>query len=131
MTSPLCALRRTTLRALFLKAPLRAELTTLALEVVRVADAAGISLDAICGIPGTTGRGAARGDAAALADVESGLLRYGAKVDPGATSGMAQDLARGRRTEVSLINGAVVAEAARRGLAAPANAALIAALDGA
>lgn len=130
MTSPLCAIRRTTLRALFLEAPLRAEMTALALEVVAVANAAGVALDPVCGIPGATWAAAARGDAAALAAVEAGLLYYGGKIEPGATSGMAQDLARGRRTEVSLINGAVVAEAARHGLAAPTNAALVAALDG-
>jgi 2-dehydropantoate 2-reductase len=131
MTSPLCALRRTTLRALFLESPLRAELTAVALEVVRVAAAVGVALDPICGISGTIWRDAARSDLAALAAVEAGLLRYGQKVDPGATSGMAQDHARGRRTEVSLINGAVVAEAARHGLGAPANAALVVALDSA
>jgi len=38
---------------------------------------------------------------------------------------MWQDLARGRRTEVDAINGAVVAEAVRRGLEAPHNAALV------
>jgi 2-dehydropantoate 2-reductase len=129
MTSPLCALRRTTLRALFLESPLRAELTALALEVVTVANAAGVALDPLCGIPGATWSAAARGDPAARDAVEAGLQYYGQKVDPGATSGMAQDLARGRRTEVSLINGAVVAQARRFGLTAPANAALIAALD--
>jgi 2-dehydropantoate 2-reductase len=129
MTSPLCALRRTTLRSLFLEAPLRTELTAVALEVVAVAGAAGIRLDPICGIPGAGWQAAARGEAAALAEVEAGLLRYGAKVDPGATSGMAQDLLRSRRTEAAFINGAVVAEAQRLGLPAPLNAALVAALD--
>lgn len=38
---------------------------------------------------------------------------------------MWQDLARGRRTEVDAINGAVVGEAARLGLGAPHNAALV------
>jgi 2-dehydropantoate 2-reductase len=57
------------------------------------------------------------------------MLRYGEKVDPGATSGMAQDLARGRRTEVALINGAVVGQAHRLGLAAPVNAGLLSALE--
>lgn len=131
MTSPLCALHRTTLRALFLEDALRARMTELALEVVAVAGAAGVALDPVCGIPGETWAAASRGEALALGAVEAGLLRYGAKVDPGATSGMAQDRARGRRTEVALINGAVVAEAARLGRTAPANAALVAALDAA
>jgi 2-dehydropantoate 2-reductase len=131
MTSPLCALRRTTLRALFLEAALRAEVTAVALEVVAVADAAGVALDAIGGIPGATWRAAAHGDADALAALDAGLLRYGGKVNASAVSGMAQDLRRGRRTEVSLINGAVVAEALRLGLTAPRNAALVATLDAA
>ena len=38
---------------------------------------------------------------------------------------MWQDLSRGTRTEVDAINGAIVAEAARHGLAAPHNAALV------
>ncbi|MEZ4585437.1 MAG: 2-dehydropantoate 2-reductase [Gemmatimonadales bacterium] len=38
---------------------------------------------------------------------------------------MWQDLARGRRTEVDAINGAVLVEAVRQGLAAPHNAALV------
>ncbi len=129
MTSPVCALRHTTLRALFLEPAPRAEMTAVALEVVAVAAAAGVSLDPICGIAGTTWMAAARGAHGALAGVEAGLLRYGEKVDPGATSGMAQDLARGRRTEVALINGAVVDQAHRLGLAAPVNAGLVSALE--
>ena len=101
----------------------------LALEVVAVADAGGIALDAICGIPGAVWTQAARGDAAARAAVDAGLRAYGAKVDPAATSGMAQDLSRGRRTEVSLINGTVVTQAARHGRDAPANAAIVTRLE--
>ncbi|WP_439549291.1 ketopantoate reductase family protein [Falsiroseomonas sp.] len=129
MTSPLCALRRTNLHALFTEAPMRAEMQAVALEVVAVADAAGITLDAICGIPGAAWMAAARGDAAAASAVDAGLLAYGKKVDPAATSGMAQDLARGRRTEVTLINGAVVEQAHRHGLAAPVNQGVIERLE--
>ncbi|MGG5823074.1 ketopantoate reductase family protein [Falsiroseomonas sp. HW251] len=129
MTSPLCALHRTTLRSLFEEARLRAEMTTVALEVVSVAAAAGIALDPVCDIAGETWTAAARGVGAARATLDAGLRRYGAKVDAGATSGMAQDLARGRRTEVAFVNGAVVAEARRLSLAAPGNAALVDALE--
>jgi 2-dehydropantoate 2-reductase len=41
---------------------------------------------------------------------------------------MAQDLARGRPTEIEFINGAVVEEAEARGLAAPAHRSIIARL---
>jgi 2-dehydropantoate 2-reductase len=129
MTSPLCALHRTNLHALFTEAPMRAAMQAVALEVVAVADAAGVTLDAICGIPGATWTAAARGDAGAASAVDAGLLAYGRKVDPAAISGMAQDLARGRRTEVTLINGAVVEQAARRGLAAPLNQGVVERLE--
>lgn len=131
MTSPLSAVLGQPIRALFLDAGPRAEMTELALEVVRIAMACGVTLEAACGIPGATWMQATSGDAAALATVEAGLLRYGEKMNATAVSGMAQDLARGRRTEAWLINGAVVTQAQRRGLEAPANAALIARIDAA
>ncbi|MCX7370936.1 MAG: hypothetical protein NTW56_00600, partial [Alphaproteobacteria bacterium] len=127
MTSPLSALHGQPIQALFLDAALRAEMTEVALEAVRTAIAAGIRLDPICGADCAVWEAGARGEGAAL---RAALLAYGARLDPRAVSGMAQDRARGRRTEVALINGAVVREAARLGLVAPRNAALVAALDG-
>lgn len=129
MTSPLSALEGRPVRALFLDPGLRATMTAVALEVVAAADAAGIALDPVCGVPGATWRDAARGDAAARAALEAGLVRYGEAMNPTALSGMAQDLARGRRTEAAFINGALVAGARRLGLEAPANARLVAAID--
>ena len=131
MTSPLSALRGAAIRDLFLEPRLRHEMIELALEVIEVADAEHVGHDPICGIPGATWSAAARREPAALAALEEGLIRYGQKLAPGAISGMAQDLARGRRTEAWLINGAVVEQARQRGLEAPAHAALIAQLDAA
>ncbi|WP_338665630.1 ketopantoate reductase C-terminal domain-containing protein [Pararoseomonas sp. SCSIO 73927] len=131
MTSPLSALHRRPIRDLFLDPDLRAEMTRVGLEVAAAAGAAGMRLNTLCGVPGATWLAAARQEPTALAALDVGLVRYGGALDSGATSGMAQDLARGRRTEVSLINGAVVERAARLGLAAPANAALVTALEAA
>ncbi|MEI6158460.1 MAG: ketopantoate reductase C-terminal domain-containing protein [Roseococcus sp.] len=128
MTSPLSALHGRPIRDLFLEAPLRAEMMQVALEVTAAADAAGVRLDPICGIDAETWLGAQHDDAAA-ARLEAGLIRYGEKLDPTAISGMAQDLARGRRTEVALVNGALVAQAVRLGLPCPANTAVITALE--
>jgi 2-dehydropantoate 2-reductase len=129
MTSGLSALHQRPIRDLFLDPALRAEMTALALEVVTVADAVGVSLDPVCGIPGATWVAAARREPGAAAAVEAGLIHYGEKMNPTALSGMAQDRARGRRTEAYLINGAVVEQARQRGMEAPANAALIAQVD--
>jgi 2-dehydropantoate 2-reductase len=131
MTSPLSALHQRPIRDLFLDPALRMETTALALEVVAVAQAAGVSLDPVCGIPGATWVAAVEGAPGAAGAVEAGLIRYGKKLNPTALSGMAQDRRRGRRTEAHLINGAVVVEARRHGLDAPANAAVIAQLDAA
>ncbi|MFH5927021.1 ketopantoate reductase family protein [Roseomonas xinghualingensis] len=131
MTSPLSALHGRPTRDLFLDPALRAEMTEAAFEVVVTADAAGVAPDPICGMPGATWVAAARGDAAARATLEAGLIRYGEALSPSAVSGMAQDLARGRRTEAHLINGAAVAQARRLGLSAPVNERLVAALDAA
>jgi len=49
----------------------------------------------------------------------------GTKVDPHARSSMADDLAKGRRTEVDYINGEVVRLAGALGKAAPVNARLV------
>ncbi|HEY8611339.1 MAG TPA: ketopantoate reductase C-terminal domain-containing protein [Roseomonas sp.] len=129
MTSALSALHQRPIRDLFLDPALRADMTALALEVVTVADAAGVSLDPVCGIPGATWVAATGREPGAAAALEAGLIRYGEKMNPTALSGMAQDRRRGRRTEASLINGAVVEQARRRGIDAPANAALIAQVD--
>jgi 2-dehydropantoate 2-reductase len=131
MTSPLSALESCPTRRLFTEPALRARLTALALETVVVAQAAGLSPGTIAGVPGPVWAAAARGDAAARATLDAGLVGYGEKLSPDAISGMAQDRARGRRTEVTLINGLVVEEARRRGLEAPANALVVAQLEAA
>lgn len=121
MTSPLAAVTGGFQRPIFLDDALRPQLTALALEGVRIAAASGVTVDAICGLPGEVWHRAAAGEAEALAAVDAGLIRFGETILPGATSGMAQDLARGRETEVDLLNGALVEEAVKRGLDAPAH----------
>jgi 2-dehydropantoate 2-reductase len=127
MTSPLSAAHSCAIRDLFLDETLRAQMVEVALEVVRAAMAADVTLDPVCGASRDAWEDAARGDASPALD--AALVRYGEKLDPKAVSGMAQDLARGRRTEVALINGAAVREAARHGLSAPRNAALVARIE--
>jgi len=128
MTSPLAAVRGRPTRDLFLDPALRAEMTELAFEAVRVASLAVTEIEKLCGVPGALWHAAANGEPAARAALDQALVRYGEGISPTATSGMAQDLARGRPTEADWLNGAVVEEAEARGLEAPAHRAIIARL---
>jgi 2-dehydropantoate 2-reductase len=47
------------------------------------------------------------------------------KIDASARSSMADDLAKGRKTEIEFLNGEVVALAERHGLQAPVNARIV------
>jgi 2-dehydropantoate 2-reductase len=128
MTSPLGAVHARPTRDLFRDPALRAEMLELGLEVVRVATLVVTEIEDVCGAPGALWHAAAQGDITARAALDRALARYGEGISPTARSGMAQDLARGRPTEVDLLNGAVVEEAEARGLTAPANRAVIARL---
>ncbi len=125
MTSGLVALHGGRLRPIFEDHALRAHALALALEVVAVGKAEGIRFGTICGVEG------ALWEAGAEAKLNAGIARYAQRLDAQVTSGMAQDFAQGRRTEVREINGEVVRRAARHGIAAPENAALVAALEAA
>lgn len=128
MTSPLAAVHGRPTRDLFLDPALRAEMTELAFEAVRIATLAVTEIDEVCGIPGALWHAAANGEPTARAALDKTLARYGEGISPTATSGMAQDLARGRPTEADWLNGAIVEEAEAHGLEAPAHRAIIARL---
>ena len=128
MTSPLAAVHGKPTRALFLDPSLRAEMLELAYEAVRVATLAVTEIDEICDVPGALWHAAANGEPTARAALDRELVRYGEGISASASSGMMQDLARGRPTEVDQINGAIVEEAEARGLSATANRAIIARL---
>jgi 2-dehydropantoate 2-reductase len=128
MTSALAAVHQRPTRELFLDPALRVEMIELGLEAVRVATLMVTEIEDVCGVPGALWHAAANGEPTARAALDQALARYGEGISPTARSGMAQDLERGRPTEVDLLNGAVVEEAEARGLTAPANRAVIARL---
>ena len=97
-------------------------------EAVRIGQALGLALEPVLTIPPEALARAAEGDPAALAAAEAvleGLLSGGARSNLQRPS-MGQDMLKGRRTEIDFINGHVVDRATELGLAAPANAALVA-----
>jgi 2-dehydropantoate 2-reductase len=91
-------------------------------EAVRVGQALGFALEPVLGMDPETLARAGEGHADALAEI-TGILLEGAKrrADDQRPS-MAQDIAKGRRTETDFINGYVAARGAEIGVPAPVNA---------
>jgi 2-dehydropantoate 2-reductase len=99
-------------------------------EAVRIGQALGYALGPVLTIPPETLARAGEGERAALEAAESAVLKL---LHDGARSArqrpsMGQDMKKGRRTEIDFINGHVVQRGAEIGWAAPANAALVAAV---
>ncbi len=97
-------------------------------EAVRIGQALGYALEPIQKIDPAVLAAAEAGEMAALERAETQILatlaagQRSAKQRPS----MGQDIMKGRKTEIEQINGFVVAEGAKAGLSAPANAALTA-----
>lgn len=99
-------------------------------EAVRIGQSLGYALERIQNIEPERLALAGEGDAQALEEAEAVLLAItnaGARSDLQRPS-MGQDMLKGRRTEIDFINGFIVREGAEVGRAAPANAALTAAV---
>ncbi len=98
----------------------------LAGEGIRVGQLLGYQMEKVRGLEPERIARAYEGDAAALAEVEAALMPK-----PGANPradiqrpSMAQDILKGRRTEIDSMNGFIAAMGARVGVPAPANAKL-------
>jgi 2-dehydropantoate 2-reductase len=96
-------------------------------EAVRIGQALGYDLELIAKMQPERLARAAEGDAQALAEVEAVLLAGSNTADRSGLQrpSMAQDIAKGRRTEIEFMNGFIVEQGRRVGRAAPANAALV------
>jgi 2-dehydropantoate 2-reductase len=95
----------------------------LAGEAVRVGQALGYTLESIRGVEPETMARAAEGDRAAIAQVEAALIPK-AGSNPRADiqrPSMAQDIIKGRRTEIDAMNGYVARKGAEVGVQAPSH----------
>ena len=95
----------------------------LAGEAIRVGQALGYPLEKIRGLDPERMALAAEGDAAALAETEAALMPK-AGANPRADiqrPSMAQDIRKGRRTEIDAMNGFIAAKGATVGIAAPSH----------
>lgn len=96
-------------------------------EAVRIGQALGYDIEKVAKIDPERLALAGEGDPHALDEVEAVLLAGSNSADRNALQrpSMAQDIAKGRRTEIEFMNGFIVEQGRRVGRAAPANAALV------
>lgn len=93
-------------------------------EAIRIGEAQGYALEEIFHMAPDLIARAGEGDDAALGPVEERLLAANKSVSAEQRPSMGQDMMKGRRTEIEFLNGYVVAQGEKVGIAARANAAL-------
>jgi Ketopantoate reductase PanE/ApbA C terminal len=93
-------------------------------EAIRVGQAPGYRLEEILHLPPETIARAGEGDEAAMRACDEQRFNDGKRTSSGQRPSMGQDMQKGRRTEIELLNGFVVREGEKVGLACSANAVL-------
>jgi 2-dehydropantoate 2-reductase len=119
MTSGLCAASGLNLRQLYLDPVGQKIMARLGGEAVAVGLALGFAIEDIFGLAAERWVAAAAGDPAALAEARASLQGQTVDMGENALSGIAQDLAKGRRTEIEYLNGYIATKAGETGTAAP------------
>lgn len=126
MTTALCGVSGMNLNQIVEYAPARRLQIRLAAEAIRIGLALGFGLEPIRGLPADKWLAAAAGDPTVLRMVEDDMLAGVKRRPEGGRSGTAQDLAKGRRTEIEFMNGYVAATGVEIGIPAPTHAAITA-----
>ena len=93
-------------------------------EAVRVGQALGYDYEEVMHVPTEVLAKAGEGDAAAKAECDAIRIRDSKRTAPTQRPSLAQDMQKGRRTEIEFLNGYIVREGARFGMPCRANAAL-------
>ena len=98
--------------------------TRLGSEAIRVGQALGYQLEEILHLPPETIARAGEGDEAAMRACDEQRFKDASRTADGQRPSMGQDMQKGRRTEIEFLNGLVVREGEKLGLACRANAVL-------
>jgi 2-dehydropantoate 2-reductase len=98
--------------------------TRLGSEAIRVGQALGYQLEEVLHLPPETIARAGEGDEAAMRACDEQRLKDSKRTADGQRPSMGQDMQKGRRTEIEFLNGFVVREGEKVGLACRANAVL-------
>ncbi|MBI3043334.1 MAG: 2-dehydropantoate 2-reductase [Betaproteobacteria bacterium] len=93
-------------------------------EAIRIGLALGFEIGEIRKVGAKTWLGASMGDAPSLGEIEKIILAEVKKMTDAGRPSTAQDVQKGRRTEIEFINGYVAAKGAEVGIAAPAQRAI-------
>ena len=104
--------------------PIRRFSTRLGSEAIRVGQAHGYQLEEILHLPPETIARAGEGDEAAMRACDEQRFKDSKNTASGQRPSMGQDMQKGRRTEIEFLNGYVVREGEKVGLACRANAVL-------
>jgi len=105
---------------------IRRLLVKLAAEAIRVGNAHGYTIEPVRRVEPTVWLQADSGDAAALASIDAAFAVELKRMTDDGYSGTAQDLRKGRRTEIDFMNGYVAVQGEAIGIPAPTHAALTA-----
>jgi 2-dehydropantoate 2-reductase len=105
--------------------PVRRFSARLGSEAIRIGQAAGYRLEDILHLPPEIIARAGEGDEDALKRYDEQRFADSRKGSAEQKPSMGQDMEKGRRTEIEFLNGFVVREGERRGIAARANATLV------
>jgi 2-dehydropantoate 2-reductase len=98
--------------------------TRVASEAIRVGQALGYEIEEIHHLPPETIARAGEGDEVALRETDETRLKLIKRVSAEQRPSMAQDIQKGRRTEIDYLNGLIVREGETVGLSCRANSAL-------
>ncbi|GAB2900362.1 ketopantoate reductase family protein [Paralcaligenes ginsengisoli] len=124
MTSALCAACGLSLKGIFSEPESRQLMLRLAGEAIDVGKALGYTVEPVFGVAADRWMAAAAGDAQCLVDVEAAFHAQAEVLTEASLSGTAQDIAKGRRTEIDYMNGYVFARAIELGINTPTHVAL-------
>jgi len=104
--------------------PIRHFSTRVGSEAIRVGQALGYQLEDIYHLPPETIARAGEGDAAAMTACDEQRFKDSKRTSSEQRPSMGQDMQKGRRTEIDFLNGLVVREGEKVGIACRANAVL-------
>ena len=104
--------------------PIRRFSTRLGSEAIRVGQAKGYQLEDILHLPPETIARAGEGDAEATRICDAQRFKDSGRTAASQRPSMGQDMEKGRRTEIEFLNGLIVREGEKAGLACRANAVL-------
>jgi 2-dehydropantoate 2-reductase len=125
MMSALCGVSGLKLRQLFVDPVAQTIMVRLGGEALAAGTALGFAVETIFGVAPEKWVAAFQGDASAMSEAFTALRYQAADMEESAISGMAQDLFKGRRTEIEYINGYIFEKAAEAGTPAPTHAAIV------